>query len=263
MELKMADSLFASGKPFEASVWYERCLFGAPDPHLGMQAVKGKINCLKVQRRFDEELDFITRSRALDIPDSFRQCLAYDEMLASYLSGKFVSSIEDAKNLDTLVFSFQEIKNSRIIRILSYNELCRWDEAESAYKEYLDKYVGDAATATDRGLYLAKPKLKSEDKARLLANLLPGLGQVYAGKPLEGVVNLVLQVGTLWFSVNAWQEGYHLTSLLVGGSSFAAFRSGGKRRAVNLIKQQNEIIIDKYNDYLRRQLLVSCVSKTL
>ena len=262
--LEKADSLYKCGKHFEASVWYERGLFeGETSPEICMQAVKGKINCLKLQLRFAEELDFINRSRNLDIPDSFRQHLAYDELLANYLSGRFVNTIEDAKNLDRGLFSFEERKTAKLITILSYNELCRWNQADSAYKEYLATYLNNAVSKEQLGLYLKKPTLKSEHKARVLSNLFPGLGQVYAGKSVEGITNLLLQLGTLWFSAGAWQEGYHLTSLLIGGSSFSAFRSGGKRRAVNLIKKENAKNIDKYNDYLRKQLLLSYTLKTL
>ena len=82
-ELAKADSLFKCGKHFESSVWYERCLFeGEANPELCVRAIKGKIECLKKEQKFEEEIDFIANSRSLDIPDSFRQHLAYDEMLA-------------------------------------------------------------------------------------------------------------------------------------------------------------------------------------
>ena len=195
-ELRLADSLQECGKLFEASVWYERSLFEEADPQLCVLAVKGKINCLKAQHKFTETLDFINRSRTLDIPDSFRQHLAYDELIASYLSGHFVNAIEDAKNMDTISFSHEEIKTAKLISILSLNELCRWEDAENSYKEYLASYFGNSATLLQRALYIEKPILKSENKAKFLSNLFPGLGQVYAGKTWECVTNRLLQVGT-------------------------------------------------------------------
>ncbi len=271
--IKLADSLFERNKLWEASVYYERCLFDLENSSSSdknddktidftsclIKSIKGKICCLKTGGNTKDLPEFIVRCRQMDIPDSFRQTLAYDEMLGLYLNGSYIMAIELAKTLDSTVFSKEEISVGKLIILLSLNELNRWNEAEKAYLQYfktLNSVNTEVASDSLSILFKRLPKLLKEKKRQNLAKLLPGLGQVYAGKPFEGLVNFCLQAGSIFFIVSTWGSGYFLASTLVGGSTLAAFRSGGERRTKKLIEIQNKRTIFKYKQKVKEQLLI-------
>src|SRR5437868_3070091 len=56
IDLAEADSLFGQARYFEASVDYERVLFGNYDLNTEYKAITGKLNCLKKQQRFAESV---------------------------------------------------------------------------------------------------------------------------------------------------------------------------------------------------------------
>ena len=267
-----ADSLYQQGKYWDASIFYERCLFELANDSvteksevnnilrtsLYLKAVKSKISCLKLEGNLRDLPDFITRCRQLDIPDSFRQTLGYDEMLAYYLNGNYTLAIEAAKSLDSTLFSKEEIKVGKLITILSLNELCRWNDAAKCYGDYLkensDKIrdIGNAEI-----LFKKSPKLNSERKARMLSIFLPGLGQAYAGRTLEGLGNLLLQTSSVLYILASWESGYYLASVLIGGSLFEALRSGCERRAAKLISLENNKKIVDYKQLVRKEVMLA------
>ena len=260
-----AKKLYNQGKYWEASVLYERCLFELADdttlennPFIAsmyINAIKDKISCLKLDGNVGELPDFINRCRQMDIPDSFRQTLAYDEMIALYLSGSYTLAIEATKTIDTALLNKKEIQFSKIVNILSLNELNNWTEAKTAYLNYIHEYVCIDSVYKYESLYNNFPLLKSEKKAMHLSTIFPGLGLVYAGKPIDGLSNLLFQTGSAIFTWTTWQSGYWLASLLVGGSVFDAFRSGGKRKAKNEVIAYNNKVIFEYKNRINQKFI--------
>lgn len=260
-----AKKLYNQRKYWEASVLYERCLFELADDttlesnqfiaSLYINAIKGKISCLKLGGNVGELPDFINRCRQMDIPDSFRQTLAYDEMIALYLSGSYTLAIEANKTIDTALLNKKEIQFSKIINILSLNELNNWTEAKTAYLNYIHEYVCIDSLYKYESLYNNFPLLKSEKKAMHLSTIFPGLGLVYAGKPIDGLSNLLLQTGSILFIFSTWQSGYWLTSLLLGGSTFDAFRSGGKRWASKAVNACNDKALFEFKQKINLKVL--------
>ena len=75
--LKIADSFYNGKRYFEASVWYERCLYEEESSYIRVEAINGKLNCLKEQQLFNEALDFVTTCVAMNISDSLRPEFIY------------------------------------------------------------------------------------------------------------------------------------------------------------------------------------------
>ena len=250
--LKIADSFYNGKRYFEASVWYERCLYEEESSYIRVEAINGKLNCLKEQQLFNEALDFVTTCVAMNISDSLRPELIYQQILCSYLSGKF----ENVKAITTQYASI--ITNKRmsdkiyLLNILSLNQLMEWQRADSIYEEYCKTHKSEVNI---HELYNCPPHLKSEKKARALSTFLPGSGIMYSGHYLEGSLNVMLQLGSLAFGVECFLKKYSFTAWFMGGGMFASFYNGSVRRSEVLVNQYNQRKIGLYNEQLKKKLV--------
>jgi TM2 domain-containing membrane protein YozV len=89
-------------------------------------------------------------------------------------------------------------------------------------------------------------QLKSEDQARKLS-LIPGLGQFYAGFPLQGFASIVLVGLSVTYSTFSIINGYYFSSFATGLSGATLFHSGGSKYAQYLVRVKNERIKEKYS----------------
>lgn len=249
---KTADSLFLAGQYFEAAIQYERVLFSAEDTSQVRHAVFGKLQCLKQQGLFKEAVRFINASRTDNLPDHLNYKLYYEQMLCAYLGGNFENAlaiIEQAK----LNFPDAAAEPSvDAIKIMSLNELRRWEEAAEVYASFVSK-TGIPAPEAD--LYKKIPALKSVDKAGWLSTFIPGGGQFYAGRPLEGVLSILIQGAGIYYGIISFQEKYYLSAWLVGAGIFGSFHMGSVRRSEALVNQYNKKKAYEFNSKVRKDIL--------
>jgi len=233
-EVQKADSLYNAQKFFEASVWYLHLLYANTSASMNQQAIEGKLKCLKKDNHFIEAIDFIQNSKEENITDSFKAHLEYEELLCNYLAGNFKETIQLSSNLHNNMYD----TIGGLITVLSYNELYKWKEADSMVQLLLLKVSSNDSVISH--IFTNTPKLKNIKKGKLLANIFPGAGQLYAGKFWEGLANSALQFGSLWFTILSWQREYYFTAGLIGFNGFDSFRKGGKTRTEILVEQYNK-----------------------
>ncbi len=251
--LKIADSFYTEKKYFEASLWAELVLYKNNTATENMQAIRLKIKALKTIKSNIELSDFIANCYILDLPDSFRNDLLYEEILNDYLLKKYEQSINLSQYY--LTVNFEQKAILELLKIISYNELQEWKTADSLWQIFSSKNeVKDSVVAK---MYKNLPHLKSEKKAATLSSLLPGAGEMYAGKAFEGIANFIFQGASIYTGVAWWQRSYKLSSVLVAGSFWSSFYDGGKRRAKNLVRQYNKKQITTYNEQLNKQILAT------
>lgn len=188
--LNEADSLFSAGHYFEASLAYERVLFIGSDLPDRYYAVNRKTQCLKQQRLFEQAVHFIKPYLSENLPDSARYQLLIEQIVCAYLAGNYKTAISIIEQIK-IQFPLQKADSKLLlIEILSLNQLQQWKQAAEAYAVFVRK-GNDLITIENP--YLQLPRLKSVDKAQWLATFIPGAGQMYAGKPLEALVSIIIQ----------------------------------------------------------------------
>jgi hypothetical protein len=250
--IRQAETLYAAGRYFEASIAWERVLFENNDPQQQITAVTGKTECLKMQGLFDPAVTFLETWQAFSFPDTDLARLHYQLVLCNYLGGHFENTL-------SLVDRWSYEHHGRepdpllvVLKILSLNELQRWKEAGDTYRAFMISHRPDALPAD---LYTHLPRLKSVSKATALATFIPGGGQFYAGKPGEALFSILVQAAGIWFAVLSFEEHYYVSAWLVGAALFGAFHLGGVRRSEVLVQRYNRKKVQDFNEQIRGQLL--------
>jgi TM2 domain-containing membrane protein YozV len=246
------DSLYRAGQYFDASIAYERILFESHDEAAQLAAIFGKTRCLKQQGLYDQAMSFLENWQAYPFPDSSLAEIHYQQALCTYLGGHF-------ENLLSLVDRWAYEHHGRqpppmlvVLKTLSLNELGRWKEAAETYHAFIAQRGAGVAPPD---LYQHIPHLKNVEKAQWLSQFIPGAGQFYAGKPLEGIFSMAVQGVGIWFAVVSFEQHYYISAWLIGAALFGAFHMGGVRRAEVLARQYNRKKTLAFNEAVREQLL--------
>jgi TM2 domain-containing membrane protein YozV len=251
--LSAADSLFASGQFLAARVGYERVLFVAnEEPVTKFSAVIGKARCLKQQGLYGAAATFLNGQIQTNYPDSLQYWLRHEQILCTYLAGQFENTLSQIERLPYLHPSTLPSPLLMAVRVMTLNELRRWPEADTAYHT-LAKYV--RADTTRPNPYQQLPRLKSEKKAQWLSTFIPGAGQLYAGKPGEAALSILVQSAGLYFGITSFLQGYYLSAWGAGAGLFGSFHAGGVRRAEVLVQQLNQKRATVFNRQARQQVL--------
>jgi TM2 domain-containing membrane protein YozV/cytochrome c-type biogenesis protein CcmH/NrfF len=251
-DLAEADTLFRQGKYFESSVSYERVLFGNYDLNTEYRAITGKLSCLKKQQQFAKAVTFIAQNMHNDLPDTIKTGLLYEQTLCSYLTAYFENTISLVDQISNNYPAYDNLAFLHMLKILSLNELQRWNEAKAEYQEWLKNFTNIDTIVNP---YISLPKLKNENTAQWLSTFIPGAGQIYAGKPFEGLVTILLQGGAIYFGIITWQQKYYISAWLGGVGLFGSFHNGGVRRSEVLVKQYNRKKVIEFNGKVKEELI--------
>jgi len=252
-----ADALYRAGRLFEASIAYERILFGTTDPQRQLIAIYGKTRCLKQQGLYDQAMTFLQNWQAYAFPDSSLSEIHYQQVLCAYLGGHFENVLSLVDRWSYVHGGSRPAPMLIILKILSLNELGRWKEAADSYHAFF-RERGNAVAMPD--LYQQIPRLKSVEKAQWLSQFIPGAGQFYAGRPGEALFSILVQGAGIWFAVLSFQQHYYVSAWLIGAALFGAFHMGGVRRSEILVRQYNRKRMLAFNNSVREQLLLLVTS---
>ncbi len=248
--LQQADSLLASGQYLAARVAYERVLFAADSG--SAQAALGKAYCLKQQGLYAATVTFLDGQLAQSYPDSLHYQFRREQVMCAYLAGQFDNALS---LLDRMAYLHPQQAVTPLllgIKVLSLNELQRWPEADLSFRKLQTLTAADTIQLSP---YAKLPQLKSEAKAERLSTFIPGAGQLYAGRPGEAVLSLLVQSAGLYFGITSFWQHYYLSAWGVGAGLFGSFHAGGVRRAVVLVRERNRKVSAAFNAQAKQQVL--------
>lgn len=249
--LAEADSLFSAQQYFEASVAYERILFSGSNTIDRYYAINRKTQCLKQQRLFDQAVNFLKPYLTETLPDSARYQLFTEQIVCAYLAGNYENAVSVVEQTNIQFSSRKPDPKLLLIEILSLNKLQQWNKAAEVYTAFFNA----GKSATHENPYLKLPRLKSINKAQWLSTFIPGAGQIYAGKPLEALVSIIIQGAGLYYGITSFLNHYYLSAWLGGAGLFGSFHMGGVRRSEVLVNQYNQKQAEGFNRYVEELLL--------
>ncbi len=257
-----ADSLFYCGKYRDAYLAYERIIFEKPDKITRTIAELSKIECYKHLERYNEAIEELAAVHIWGLPDSLVFQVKYQSALCMYLNGNAQEANTQIVQIQTFIRDTTYTKQLQLLKILILNELKNWDEAEILAKLHIAENVHDnnfknIALHEIDSMYSKnnRPRIKSLKTARILSLALPGAGQVYAGKYLEGFFSFALHAACLFFGAHQFYYKYYFTGYFVGLGLLQKFYFGGANRADKLIEIYNLQHIANYNQQLKNILL--------
>lgn len=252
------------GKYFEAGLAYDRFLFqlsNTPKEQdnaaLMMELVRKRLEVFKKAGQFPQAINFINKWLSTDLPQDFLRYLLHQKVYCAYLAGQFETTIASVQQSNALYQSDRLPSWVAALEILSHNELNQFKEAAGLFETWIKNY----GSATHQELlnsndnpYAHIPKFKREEKAEALSTFIPGGGQFYAGKPLEGLLSIALQGAGIWFGVSSFLDKLYL-SAWAGVGIFGSFHMGSARRSVYLVQQHNIKVKRSFNEQVRKILL--------
>ena len=249
--LKEAGQKAEEGDYMSAAILYERVLFNAPTDADAYLAVTGRLGCLKKESRFREAERYIKASMFPGFTDQQRFELSVQQILCAYLAGQFENTVSLTEQLQVNFSDNALPELVAVMKVMSLNELGRWEDAAAAYREW----AGTKDTSyLQNDPYKKLPRFKSESKAEWLSTFIPGGGQIYAGKPLEGMVSILVQGAGIWFGVVSFLDHYYL-SAWAGAGLFGSFHMGGVRRSAVLVQRYNKKALKEFNEKVKTLML--------
>ena len=203
----------------------------------------------KAYKDFDGAIATLNRIEPAAVSDSIKSKYYYELCLLYVLNNNTLA----ANGILDELKRFSIAGNSELLELLIYNDLHQWENCKR-------KLLKSAITRNKDTMQLSKlsitAKKKDADKAQLYSTILPGLGQVYAGKPGRGLTSFVLNGGTLAFAGISIYTGYYVTATNFGLLPWLKFYKGGivyserlcdaynKQEAENLCEQYRKAIFD-------------------
>ena len=235
-----------------AALEYERIVFNSNSPIEITDALLKKSYCQKIDNDFEQALLTLGRINKRGLNDSIRNLIYYEKALLSYLIGDFNSSSSEINKLEFFVDDSTLLNQVLFLKILTLNEQRKWKESKNVFEKYSNIY--DLNIDAD-SLYSKIDNLKSSKTAMILSAIIPGSGQIYAGKPFNGIANVVLEGITIAFTGYCFVNGIYATALITGTNYIFRFYIGGIINSKNLVSNRNEREIKEFTETIKMIVL--------
>lgn len=218
--------------------------------------------CGNFEKAGDFENALITAGRIqlTNLPDSLLAEAHYLNAFCSYLIHDYPAAENRIQQIDQHWNESLWDKKIFLLKILTLNELMKYDSAAAVAQRFVGKYCEQNFPDSSRALLMTlyekenRPRFKSTNKAGNLSTFIPGSGQMYSGYAGEGLTSFGLVAASLAFTgYHAWIEHY-ITAFTLGSSLFQRFYFGGIARAEFLAEKKNFLLKKEYNSRLKEML---------
>lgn len=243
-----ADSLMQIGNYELSAIEYERCYYTSVSAEYSKIALLRKAECYKKMQNYTQAAATLKRCAE-----------TYDELLQTtlclYLSGQFAAAVENAENI---CLTFDTVSSDLLLlQTLSLNEMGLYDSAHAVALRLaatLPPEESDNMRALVDDSYSHAPQLKNENTARWLS-IIPGLGHLYAGYPLEAATAFVINSAALGFGIVQIFNRCYITAYIGGAGLLSATYPGSMRSAEQHTKNKNQQLSTQFNQQCRKRLI--------
>jgi len=253
--------LVKQGNYFEAAIAYERLYYFTHDYKLKNRYRFQKALCYKSIGDYQTAEKELNKINLFGLSADEKREITYQTILVSYLAEDYEQSnraflLLDTTNLDSLSkktiylvgtlnsIMLLDFKQSELFALQYARLTCQPEELSEVSKQI-------------HGWYTKKqmPKIKNE-KVFEWISIVPGMGQMYVGKPGEGLMNIGLNLAAFSFGVVQILNGCYFTGYFVGTLSINKFYFGGRTRAKNLFKETNQVRLNAYHNRMKEQMIM-------
>ncbi|WP_319591466.1 hypothetical protein [uncultured Draconibacterium sp.] len=263
-----ADSLYASGNYFEASIEFERQIFqGNAENDINRLRYK-KALCYRNMKDFGRALNALQPTYFSNPNDSLYRFVCYEQALCYYLNNEPARALW---KIDEYLHRSSDSTNFSVflpIKILSLHETYKWNEAKQSFIEFIELQQFGLEKETALKLLAAelyskknRPRIKSLKAAKTWSRFIPGSGQIYAGKSGEGITNFLINASVLTFAGFQVYNGFYITGYLVGLGFFNKTYHGGMKRAEVIASQKNKQHMVEFNREVNQEIISIIDSK--
>jgi TM2 domain-containing membrane protein YozV len=252
---RIADSLYAAGLYRDAGIACEQVAFDNSENNvLVTEALLRKCNCLKADNRISEIYLLLKRCDTPTLSDSLKSMVFFEQALAAYIDGNYAIARKSIEPLISLTNDPVMELSGVFLYSLILDETGNWEESKNNLLSYVrhstvisdtqrDSLAENIAQLYDSSNY---PKLKKIKKARLLSMLLPGTGQIYAGKSVRGLIVFSLVAASGVYVYYSIVNELYLAAA-VGFYVGETFYLGNVNQLNGIVSNRNQHKKDHYN----------------
>ena len=258
--LSEAEALMLQGQYTEANLAYEYVAFKSSDQAVITNARLGRARALKKMHAYDRGLEVLDAINIMTADETVRPTLIYEMVLLSFLNENYQEVLSRGQMGIALVSGSEYAKPVNLLLALAALEEYNWEKVDSFGNRYLsdisNSVLRDSLTKQFSSLLNRElPKLKDPEKARKWSTIIPGSGQIYAGKVMDGLYNFGLHAVVLGISGWTFLSGFYVTGWLSGATLLQKLHSGGQIRAVDLCEKENRLKIQTYSQPVKNFLI--------
>ncbi|MFW5757027.1 MAG: hypothetical protein ACOCWK_10510, partial [Tangfeifania sp.] len=227
-----------------------------------------KALCYKKMNEFERALDELQPIYFSNPEDSLYRLVCYEQSLCFYLSGEPARALWKIDEFIHRSADSAAFKSFLPIKILSLNQTMQWQEAKKSFLLYaqMQDFSSERKTELKQTIFNLydeenRPRMKSVKKAENLSRFFPGVGQMYAGKTGEGIVNFLINASILTFAGFEIYNGFYITGYLAGLGFFNKTYHGGIKRAGVLASKSNIKQMTSFNSRIN-SLIISILDKS-
>lgn len=233
-ELNFADSLYQEGDYYRAVTEYKRFLHYQPNHPEAPRAQLSMARCFLHGEQWDSGEKALTAliHQYPHSPESDYAAILYAE--TAYKQHNFSRTLERLSDLNTSQNSPQLLSHQTDLRLWSLASLGEYDQLINDEPLRSDHSL----LSNDDFLQLSQLPLKSPKLAGGLSAILPGSGQLYAGRYGEAGMSLLLNAAFLGGGIQSIKTGNHV----VGGILLffeAGWYGGNIYNAMNSVHKYN------------------------
>lgn len=258
----LPDSLLSAGEHKEAYMEFEYIIFNNTDIEVQNKALVGKAEALKRLGEYAKAQITLERFNYMFADDSLHFYVRMQTALCAYLASNFRDAESQLLQMDFYLNNEEYSIRSYLLRILVLNELQEYDKARETAETYCNYLISqelcdEEFKASILNLYSKKniPRMKKVNKAVLLSTFVPGLGQLYAGYPLEAMLSSFFTLGSISLAGFAFYNKYWISGYFAGLGLFQKFYFGGQNRVEFLVEKKNYVKHKKFNERIKNSLI--------
>ncbi len=235
-------------------LFLEYSIWKTQDTTLKVKLIFKKASLLKNTSRYNEACDELERIKH---NYSFNQNeVNYQLALNHFLSYKYDKAYNDLLDIpDTLRYSDKNIKLLWLLILVGKHE---WDNCKKYLLMFSDTTQLTINNINKLPTYI---KYKSPVKASRMSSYLPGLGQIYAGYPLKGIISFSLNAGFVFLATEEYINKYFISGTVFGAYPFLRFYIGGRQLSYKLAIKHNETKENKLKERYVEVILKTFESK--
>ncbi|MFH1860189.1 MAG: tetratricopeptide repeat protein [bacterium] len=244
-QLEFAEYLFEKQDFYQAITEYKRFIFyhlpeGLPQESQLTNTAYYKIGlCYKYGKKYNLAQNFF--EKVLDNhPDNNLKRVVCLEIAKTYI---------DEKNFEAARFELEElIKDNPLMtseiyywKGISYLREYKWKAAQVEFSHVTEGVWLDSTKKfspyIEEALHLP---YRSEKQALLLSTIIPGSGQMYAGRVMDGIISFIFNASMAYFAMERVKADDHLGAGLIVSVGLLRFYHGGRQNALQAARGYNE-----------------------
>ncbi|MBD3409995.1 MAG: hypothetical protein GF419_07305 [Ignavibacteriales bacterium] len=244
-QLRLADSLYEAGAPFDAATEAKRLLFFDSTGAKRYEARTLLAASEKAGGNYHEARRNFTLAEAAARTDAERWRARVEKARVLILERRTDEALRLLAWADTNAATDGERREARYWRGWSEMFADEWGAAAETFAEIgspLERVCRDVEEAT-----------LSIDAARWLSVVVPGAGQTYAGRPLNGALSLGWNALWAWSATNAFLAERIVEGAVVANFLWLRFYQGNLQNAVAFARSANAAVADEALTYLRHR----------